>query len=131
VKIALVGAGMAVGPYLASLRELAARVDVHWVVGQSPARAERAAGELAGARVTTNLDDVLGDASVAEHVVAVCRDGGVRLGVMLQHRMREASRAMTPIRIDGPVKIDGPVRVEADPPLKVQIPIVTSPRPGL
>jgi hypothetical protein len=41
------------------------------------------------------------------------------------------TRAMMPIRIDGPVKIEGPVRVEADPPLKVQIPVVTSPRPGL
>ena len=35
------------------------------------------------------------------------------------------TRAMTPIRIEGPV------RVEADPPLKVQIPVVSSPRPGL
>ena len=35
------------------------------------------------------------------------------------------TRAMTPIRIEGPV------RVEADPPLKVQIPVVTSPRPGI
>ena len=34
-------------------------------------------------------------------------------------------RAMTAI------KIDGSVRVEADPPLKVQIPVVTSPRPGI
>src|SRR6188474_562098 len=40
-------------------------------------------------------------------------------------------RAMTPIRVEGPLRIEGPVRVEADPPLKVQIPIVTSPRPGL
>jgi len=35
------------------------------------------------------------------------------------------TRAMTPI------KIEGAVRVEADPPLKVQIPVVTSPRPGI
>ena len=34
-------------------------------------------------------------------------------------------RAMTPI------KVEGAVRVEADPPLKVQIPVVTSPRPGI
>ena len=34
-------------------------------------------------------------------------------------------RAMTAI------KIEGAVRVEADPPLKVQIPVVTSPRPGI
>jgi hypothetical protein len=35
------------------------------------------------------------------------------------------------MRAMAPVKIDGPVRVEADPPLKVQIPVVTSPRPGI
>ena len=35
------------------------------------------------------------------------------------------TRAMTAI------KIEGAVRVEADPPLKVQIPVVTSPRPGI
>ena len=29
------------------------------------------------------------------------------------------------------IKIEGAVRVEADPPLKVQIPVVTSPRPGI
>jgi hypothetical protein len=40
-------------------------------------------------------------------------------------------RAMTPIRVEGPLRIEGPVRVEADPPLKVQIPVVSSPRPGL
>ena len=35
------------------------------------------------------------------------------------------------VRAASPVRIDGPVRVEADPPLKVQIPVVTSPRPGI
>ena len=30
-----------------------------------------------------------------------------------------------------PIRIEGAVRVEADPPLKVQIPVVTSPRPGI
>src|SRR5262245_11887871 len=35
------------------------------------------------------------------------------------------------MRISAPIRIDGVVRVEADPPLKVQIPVVTSPRPGL
>ena len=29
------------------------------------------------------------------------------------------------------IKVEGAVRVEADPPLKVQIPVVTSPRPGI
>ena len=34
-------------------------------------------------------------------------------------------------RATTPIKIEGAVRVEADPPLKVQIPVVTSPRPGI
>jgi len=132
VKIAIIGAGMAVGPYLTSLRELATRVEVRWVVGQSTARAALAAQQLAGAVASTSLDDVLGDTSVvaafvltppnthlaiverlaaagknvllekplevdaarAEQVVALCREHGVRLGAMLQHRMRPASLAM-------------------------------------
>src|SRR5205085_1368242 len=132
MKIAIIGAGMAVAPYLASLRELASRVDVGWMVGQSMARVQGAAQQLAGAVASTNLDDVLGDASVvtafvltppnthlaiverlaaagkhvllekplevdaahAAKVVEVCRERGVRLGAMLQHRMRPASLAM-------------------------------------
>jgi hypothetical protein len=35
------------------------------------------------------------------------------------------------MRAVAPVKIEGTVRVDADPPLKVQIPVVTSPRPGI
>jgi len=34
-------------------------------------------------------------------------------------------------RATAPIRIEGAVRVEADPPLKVQIPVVTSPRPGI
>jgi hypothetical protein len=34
-------------------------------------------------------------------------------------------------RATTPIKIEGAVRVEADPPLKVQIPVVSSPRPGI
>jgi hypothetical protein len=34
-------------------------------------------------------------------------------------------------RAIAPIRIEGSVRVEADPPLKVQIPVVTSPRPGI
>ncbi len=131
-RIAIVGAGMAFAPYLASLLELAARVEVVWLVGNSLERVSRAALKLPGARATTRLEDVLADASVvaafvltppfnhletvarlaaagkhvllekplevdagkSEQVVAVCRAAGVRLGVMLQHRMRPASVAM-------------------------------------
>ena len=37
-RIALIGAGMAVAPHLASLQELAARVEVAWIVGRTPER---------------------------------------------------------------------------------------------
>lgn len=131
-RIAIVGAGMAFAPYLTSLLELADRVDVAWLVGNSVDRISRAALQLPGARVTTRLEDVLTDASVmaafvltppfshleivsrlaaaGKHVllekplevdaaksaqlVAACSAAGVRLAVMLQHRMRPASVAM-------------------------------------
>lgn len=131
-RVALIGAGMAAAPHLASLRELAPRVEVAWVVGRTHERIAAAAAQLPGARAGTDLDAVLRDASVqaaivltppnthreivaalaaagkhvllekplgldgrdAEQVVAACRAGGVRLGVMLQHRLRPASVAM-------------------------------------
>lgn len=132
LRIAVVGAGMASAPHLASLRDLAARVEVAWVVGRTPDRIAAAAARLPGARPTTELDEVLRDATVsaalvltppdshrmlverlaaagkhvllekpvgldaddAERAVAACRAAGVRLGVMLQHRLRPASVAM-------------------------------------
>ena len=38
-----------------------------------------------------------------------------------------------PVEVRGTVVVDAsrPLRVEADPPLKVQIPVTTSPRPGI
>ena len=42
-RIALIGAGMAVAPHLASLQELAARVEVAWIVGRTPERIGAAA----------------------------------------------------------------------------------------
>jgi len=131
-RVALIGAGMALGPHLASLLERQSTVEVAWLVGRTPGRITAAAQRLPGARTTTNLDDVLQDASVtaawvltpphthldivarlaaagkhvllekplevdaahAEQVVEACRAFGVRLGVMLQHRLRPASLAM-------------------------------------
>jgi predicted dehydrogenase len=132
VKIAVIGAGMALGPYLPCFRALAGRIAVAWVVGRTPDRAGAAAAQCRGAVASTSLDDVLGDAGVAaafvltppnthldivsrlaaagkhvllekpleldsvraEALVSVCREAGVRLGVMLQHRLRPASVAM-------------------------------------
>ncbi|HEX6707589.1 MAG TPA: Gfo/Idh/MocA family oxidoreductase [Albitalea sp.] len=132
-RVALIGAGMAVAPYVKSLQQLAERVEVAWVVGVTPTRIEAAAQQLPGPpRVTTRLDEVLADRSVSaafvltppnthldlvsrlaaagKHVllekplevnsaqavklVAACAAAGVRLGTMLQHRMRPASLAM-------------------------------------
>jgi UDP-N-acetyl-2-amino-2-deoxyglucuronate dehydrogenase len=139
LRVALIGAGMAAAPHLASLRELAPRVDVAWVVGRTPERIAAAAAQLPGARATTDFDSVLRDASVqaaivltppnthrevvaalaaagkhvllekplgldsldAEQVVAACRAAGVRLGVMLQHRLRPASVAMQELVASG------------------------------
>ncbi|TMH28393.1 MAG: Gfo/Idh/MocA family oxidoreductase [Betaproteobacteria bacterium] len=138
-RIALIGAGMAVAPHLASLQELAARVEVAWIVGRTPERIGAAGRQLPGAKTTTRLDDVLADTSVtaafvltppnthldivsrlaaagkhvllekpieldsrrAEQLVAACRAAGVRLGMMLQHRMRPASIAMKQLVASG------------------------------
>ena len=138
LRIAVVGAGMASAPYVTSLQQLGARVEVAWLVARSFDRIALAAQQLPGARTTTELDDVLGDPSVAaafvltppnthlelvarlaaagkhvllekplevnalkaEQVIAACRAAGVRLGVMLQHRLRPASIAMKRL-VDG------------------------------
>ena len=68
-RIAVVGAGMAAAPHLASLRDLAAKADVVWFVGRTPDRITAAAAQFAGAKLTTSLDDVLGDATVAAALV--------------------------------------------------------------
>jgi predicted dehydrogenase len=131
-RVALIGAGMAAPPHVASLLALSPRVDVAWVVGRTATRIAAVAARLPGSRASTSLGDVLADASVAaaivltppnthlelvsqlaragkhvllekpleldsrraERVVAACEAAGVRLGVMLQHRMRPASVAM-------------------------------------
>jgi UDP-N-acetyl-2-amino-2-deoxyglucuronate dehydrogenase len=138
-RVALIGAGMAAAPHLASLRELAPRVEVAWVAGRTRERITAAAAQWPGARVTTDIEAVLDDASVhaaivltppdthrgivaalaaagkhvllekplgldgrdAEQVVAACRGAGVKLGVMLQHRLRPASIAMRELIVSG------------------------------
>jgi len=131
-RVALIGAGMASAPHVASLRDLHEKVEVAWVVGRTPYRIGAVATQLPGARTTTSLDHVLADAEVdaalvltppnthldivsrlaaagkhvllekplevdatqAARVVDACRTHRVRLGVMLQHRVRAAAVAM-------------------------------------
>jgi predicted dehydrogenase len=129
MKIAVIGAGVASPPHFKSLHDLQDRVQVAWVWGRDAQRV--ATAELPpGARVTTRIEDVLGDASIdaalvltpphthldivlalaragkhvlvekplditlarAEQLVEGCATAGVKLGVMLQHRMGEAAR---------------------------------------
>ena len=64
-RIAIIGAGMAWSPYLASLRELHSAIEVAWIVGRTRERVDAAARELPGARATTSLADALDDRSVS------------------------------------------------------------------
>jgi len=131
-RLAVVGAGMASAPHIASLQALSDKVEVAWLVGRTPQRIGAAAARLPGASTTTSLDDVLADATVdaaivmtppnthleivsrlaaagkhvllekplerdaglAQQVVDVCRAAGVRLGAVLQHRMKPAAIAL-------------------------------------
>ena len=60
-NVALVGAGMASAPHLASLLELRDRVAVRYVVARSPVRAEPFAKKLPAAQVALDLDVALED----------------------------------------------------------------------
>ncbi len=140
LRIAVVGAGLASAPHLASLRDLRGKVEVAWFVGRTLERiaAAQAAG-FPAARLSASLDDVLQDRSVAaalvltppashldivtrlaaagrhvllekpldidtaraERLVEACRAAGVRLGVVLQHRLRPAALALAERMHDG------------------------------
>ena len=139
LRIAVVGAGMAVAPHLASLRDLRAKVEPVWFVGRSRERIAAAQAGFPQARLATSLDDVIADRSVdaalvltppdshldivmrlaaagrhvllekpldidtarAERLVEACRAAGVRLGVVLQHRLRPAALALAERMQDG------------------------------
>lgn len=132
LRVAVFGAGLAWRPHCDSLRELADRVEVAWLVGRSLDRVRDQAAVFPGARATTSIDDVLADRSVrvaliltppnthldlvqqlarrgihvlvekplevdtrrAAAMVQICRQHAVRLGVVLQHRMRPAAQRL-------------------------------------
>ena len=131
LRVAVLGAGMASAPHLRSLADLSDEVEVGWVWGRDLSRL-KAAPVPAGTRLTTQLDDVLGDPGVqavliltpphvhlelavqaaraGKHVlvekpleidlaraaalVQACAGAGVRLSVMLQHRLRPGAAAL-------------------------------------
>lgn len=68
MRIAVIGAGVAAPPHLRSLHDLRDRAEVAWVWGRDLQRLAQA-GLPAGARATTRLEDVLGDASVGAALV--------------------------------------------------------------
>ncbi len=63
LRLAVLGAGMASAPHLRSLADLSEEVEVGWVWGRDLARL-KATPLPASARLTTRLDDVLGDPEV-------------------------------------------------------------------
>ncbi len=131
LRVALVGAGPSAAPHLQSLRDLAPDVALAWVAARTRERLD-ALALPPGARATTDLADVLADATVravlvvtppathlpivtalaqagkhvlvekpldvtlarAQQLVQVSEQHGVLLAVMLQHRLRDASRAL-------------------------------------
>ncbi|NRF66947.1 Gfo/Idh/MocA family oxidoreductase [Aquincola sp. S2] len=100
-QVALIGAGMAVAPHVASLGALAERVDVGWIVTQSGTRAAAIAERLRGARCSTSLDDVLSDDRITAalvltppntHLEIVTRLAGARKHVLLEKPLELDSR---------------------------------------
>jgi predicted dehydrogenase len=67
--VAVIGAGMASAPHLASLRELGHKLTVAWFVGRTRERIAAAQAGFPGAALTTSLDDVLADDNVAAALV--------------------------------------------------------------
>jgi predicted dehydrogenase len=138
MRLAVVGAGQALSPHLQSIRDLAGEVSLARVVARSAGKLA-ALSLPAGAIASTQLEDILEDASItavlvltppnthgeiverlaragkhvlvekpldvslekAQQLVEICEQSGVKLAVMLQHRMRDASLALARLIQDG------------------------------
>lgn len=100
-RVAVVGTGMGAGPHLQSLADLAPQVDLAWICARDPARLEALAlpAALAGARRTTRLEDILGDASVA--AVLVLTPPHAHLDVA-----RRVAQAGKHVLVEKPLEID-------------------------
>ncbi len=98
LRLAVIGAGLGSAPHLLSLEELASEADVAWVYGRS---AERLANVQppAGARKTTQLEDILDDASVK--AVLVLTPPGTHLALV-----QRAARAGKHVLVEKPLEID-------------------------
>lgn len=68
LRVAVIGAGLGAPPHLKSLEDLADQVELAWLVGRDPDRLAKVATPP-GTRKTTQLDDVVQDASVQAALV--------------------------------------------------------------
>jgi predicted dehydrogenase len=115
-RVAIIGLGMAVGPHARSLIDLADRVEVAAAFSRSPERAAAFAKEFP-IPTTTDLSAIIDDRSITaalvltppwshldlvrklagagQQLVETCRQAGVTLAMMLQHRFRPASLRLT------------------------------------
>ncbi|WP_250459121.1 MULTISPECIES: Gfo/Idh/MocA family oxidoreductase [unclassified Caballeronia] len=82
-KLAVVGAGMASAPHLASLLALQDRATVRYVVARSRERASAFARQLPHARVTLDLDTALADDNVDGVLLLTPPNTHLELGAMI------------------------------------------------
>ena len=68
LRVAVIGTGLGSPPHFLSLRDLAAEVEVAWILGRRASEMAAAYG-MGSARIASRLDDVLRDASVHAAVV--------------------------------------------------------------
>ena len=100
LRVAVIGAGLGAAPHFLSLLDLAAQVEVAWVVGRDLQRLQ-GAGLPPSARLTTRLDDALGDASV--QAVLVLTPPNAHLEVV-----RRAALAGKHVLVEKPLEVDLP-----------------------
>ena len=97
MRLAVVGAGLGSAPHFRSLLDLAAQVEVGWVVGRDLARLQ-AASLPPSARLTTRLAEALDDASV--QAVLVLTPPNTHFDIV-----RQAARAGKPVLVEKPLEI--------------------------
>ncbi len=98
MRLAVVGAGLGSAPHLRSLLDLAAEVEVTWVVARDLQRLQ-ATGLPPSARLTTRLADALADASV--QAVFVLTPPNAHLEVV-----RQAAQAGKHVLVEKPLEVD-------------------------
>ena len=98
LRLAVIGAGLSSAPHFRSLADLAAQVEVAWVLGRDLQRLQ-AAALPPGARLSTRLADALDDASV--QAVLVLTPPNTHLDIV-----RQAAQAGKHVLVEKPLEID-------------------------